>query len=120
VIQNSFAISPLQPAGTISSALTQNVIMLNNTSPSVVNFTLPSAGPGTAGKDIWVDGTDFTANGQSMAIFTAAGDAMIAHNTVICSTPPAGLTCGIPSLSINYRLHVVSDGNHHWYPVQWN
>ena len=95
--------------------------MVNNTSASVVNVTLPSAGGGTAGKDIWVDGNDFTSAGNSMAVFAAAGDALIVKGVIVCSTPPAGLTCTSASFSpINYRIHIVSDGNHHWYAVQWD
>jgi hypothetical protein len=110
----------VQQTGTISGALPQSVILVNDA--SVVNVTLPSAGPGTAGKDIWIDGSDFTSNSQSMAVFAASGDAIIIDNVVVCnSTPPAGLTCngGYPSFPINYRINVVSDGNHHWYAVQW-
>jgi hypothetical protein len=121
LIQNSFAISAQQPAGAISGALTQNVILVNNTSAGAVSVTLPSAGPGTTGKDIWVDGNDFSTNGNSMNIFAASGDAIIVKGVVVCSTPPAGLTCTLASFGpINYRLHVVSDGNHHWYSVQWD
>ena len=121
-ILNSFAISPVQPAGTVSSALTQNVILLNNTSPSPVNFTLPSAGPGTAGKDLWIDGNDFSTNGNSMNILAATGDEIIVHNAVICSSTPPGLqACTLAAFGpINYRLHVISDGNHRWYSVQWD
>jgi hypothetical protein len=120
LILNSFAISPVQPPGAISGALTQSVILVNNTSPTPVSFTLPSAGPGTTGKDIWVDGNDFTAAGQTMNIFAASGDALIVKGVVVCSTPPAGLTCTNASFPINYRINVVSDGNHHWYAVQWD
>ncbi|HEV3199996.1 MAG TPA: DNRLRE domain-containing protein [Bryobacteraceae bacterium] len=122
LIQNNFAFSSAQPPGAISGSLAENVILLNNTSGGApVNFTLPSAGPGTAGKDIWVDGTDFTANGASvMHIFTAAGDAIIVKTVIVCTTPPAGLSCTNASFPISYRLHVVSDGNHHWYSVQWD
>jgi hypothetical protein len=121
LIENSFTISPVQAPGTISSSLTESVILLNNTSPDVVNFTLPSAGSGTAGKDIWIDGNDFSDNGDSMTIFAASGDAIIVHTAVVCNaTPPAGLTCNLASFDINYRMHVVSDGNHHWYVVQWD
>jgi hypothetical protein len=86
----------------------------------VVNVTLPSAG--TAGKDIWVDGNDFTSAGNSMAVFAAVGDALIVKGVVVCTNPPpAGLSCNSPSFSpINYRIHIVSDGNHHWYAVQWD
>ena len=122
LIENSFAISAVQPAGAISGALTESVILVNNTSAGAVNVTLPSAGPGTAGKDIWIDGNDFSSNSQSMAVFAASGDAMIVHEVVVCnSTPPAGLTCnaGYPSFPVPYRINVVSDGNHHWYAVRW-
>ena len=121
VITNAFAISSQQAPGTISGLLTENVILLNNTSPNNVSFTLPSAGPGTSGTDIWIVGNDFTANGSpEMDIFAAGGDALIIHQDIICSTPPTGLTCNAPSLAIAYRAHVVSDGNHHWYAVQWD
>ena len=121
VFLNSFAISAVQPAGTISGALTQNVILVNNTSAGSVSVTMPSAGPGTTGKDIWIDGNDFTTNGNSMNIFAASGDAIIVKTVVVCTTPPAGLSCSIASFGpINYRAHMVSDGNHHWYPVWWD
>jgi hypothetical protein len=110
----------VQPAGVVSSALTQSVILVNNTSPSVVGITLPPAGAGTAGKDIWIDGNDLTAAGQSMSISAASGDALIVKNEVVCTTAPAGLTCTNSTFGpINYRIHVVSDGNHQWYAVQW-
>jgi len=121
-ILNSFAISPVQPPGAISSSLTENVILVNNTSAGVPNFTLPSAGPGTAGKDLWIDGNDFTTNGNSFNILAAAGDEIIVHNAVICSSTPVGLqACTLATFGpINYRLHVISDGNHRWYSVQWD
>jgi hypothetical protein len=106
----------------IPGTLTQSVILVNNTSgSSIFNFTLPSAGPGTAGKDIWLDGNDFTTNGNQFNALAASGDAIIVTNQVICTTPPAGLTCTLGAFGpLNYRLHVVSDGNHHWYSVQWD
>ena len=122
VILNSFAISAVQPAGTISSGLTQSVILVNNTSAGVVNVTLPSAGAGTAGKDIWIDGNDFSNGGNSMTIFAGTGDELIIHNVVVCSSTPSGLqACTAGSFGpINYRIHVVSDGNHKWFAVQWD
>jgi hypothetical protein len=113
LIQNNFAISSVQPPGTISSSLTQSVILLDNTDG--INFTLPSAGSGTAGKDIWIYGNDFSDSANSMTIFAASGDELIVHDEAICSS------CTNTSFGpVNYRLHVVSDGNHHWYAVQWD
>jgi hypothetical protein len=121
LIQNSFAISSVQPPGAISSALTQNVILMNNTSAGSISVTMPSAT--IVGQDIWVDGNDFSTNGNTMNIVAASGDAIIVKNLIICSTPPAGLTCSTTTHAfgpINYRAHMVSDGNHHWYPVWWD
>ena len=103
----------MQLPGAISSSLTQSVILLDNTDG--INFTLPSAGSGTAGKDIWIYGNDFSDNANSMTIFAASGDELIVHDEAICSS------CTNTSFGpVNYRLHVVSDGNHHWYAVQWD
>ena len=110
-ILNSFTISPEQPAGTISSSLTQNVILVNNTSAGNAQITLPSAGPGTAGKDVWIVGNDFTTNGNTFDVLAASGDEIIVHNAVFLN---------LTSFPINYRLHVISDGNHRWFPVQWD
>jgi hypothetical protein len=118
LILNSFAISSVQPAGAVSSALTQAVILVNNTSPGNVNITLPSAGPGTTGKDIWIDGNDFSANGNSFSILAASGDDIIVHCTP--QVPPVACNPFTTFGPIGYKMNLVSDGNHHWYPVSWH
>jgi hypothetical protein len=117
LIFNNFTITAsAQPPGAISSSLTQNVILVQNPAAEAT-YTLPSAGPGTAGKDIYLMMNDFHLAGANSILITAAsGEAIIIGSAVVCSSPPAGLTCTNPSFPVNNTgAHFVSDGNHHWY-----
>ena len=112
LIQNSFTISPLQPAnGAISGALTQNVILVSNPG-TVAMYALPSAGPGTAGKELVIVLDDFSANGNFINLTTAAGDQIVIGSAIVCTT---GAPCTNASFEVDFWVHVVSDGNHHWY-----
>jgi len=111
LIDNNFTISPLQPAnGSISGSLTQNVILLTNP-PAAATYALPSAGPGTTGKELVIVLNDFTlAGGNLINLTSASGDQIIIGADTVC---PSG--CTVASFQVNYWVHVVSDGNHHWY-----
>lgn len=113
LIQNNFTISPLQPAsGSISGTLTQNVILISNPS-TPATYALPSAGTGTTGKDLAIVLNDFSATtGNSINITAAAGDQIVIGSAIVCTTGPP---CTTTSFVVNFWLHVVSDGNHHWY-----
>ena len=113
LIQNNFTISPLQPAsGSISGALTQNVILISNPA-TPATYALPSAGPGTAGKDLAIVLNDFSATtGNFINITAAVGDQIVIGSAIVCTTGPP---CTNTSFVVNFWLHVVSDGNHHWY-----
>ena len=111
MIRNSFTISAVQPSGTISASLTQNVILVDNKSPTAPTFTLPSAGPGTAGKDLAIVLTDFSlSNGNSINLTAGAGDQIVIGSATVCASG-----CTNTSFPVNIWVHVVSDGNHHWY-----
>ena len=110
LINNSFSISPVEPAGALPN-VTQTVILVNNTSASVISVTLPAAT--TTGEDIAVLLNDFSNGGQSANVSPAAGDSIIGFATAtICASG-----CTLTSFQINFFAHFVSDGNHHWYCV---
>jgi hypothetical protein len=112
VIQNNFTISPVQPAnGAISGTLTQNVILVSNPG-TVATYALPSAGLGTTGKELVIVLNDFTAAGNSINLTAAAGDQIVIGSAIVCTT---GAPCTDLSFPVNFWVHVVSDGNHHWY-----
>ena len=112
LIQNNFTISALQPAtGAISGALTQNVIRISN--PAVIaTYALPSAGPGTSGKELVVVLDDFSVNGNSINLTAASGDQIVIGSAIVCTTGPP---CTDTSFTVDFWIHVVSDGNHHWF-----
>ena len=110
LIQNNFTISPVQPAnGAISPALTQNVILVSNPG-AVATYALPSAG--VAGKELVIVLNDFSANGNFINLTAAAGDQIVIGSAIVCTT---GAPCTDTSFVVNFWIHVVSDGNHHWY-----
>jgi hypothetical protein len=112
LIQNNFTISPLQPAtGSISGALTQNVIRISNPA-AVATYALPSAGPGTTGKELLIVLDDFSASGNSINLTAAAGDQIVIGSAIVCTTGPP---CTNTNFPVNFWVHVVSDGNHHWF-----
>jgi len=111
VIQNGFTISPLQPAGAISGALTQNVILLTNPAASAT-YILPSAGPGTTGKELLLVLNNFANNGNAINLTAAIGDQIVIGSAIVCTT---GAPCTNTTFPVNFWVHVVSDGNHHWF-----
>ncbi|MBZ5677903.1 MAG: DNRLRE domain-containing protein [Acidobacteriia bacterium] len=112
LIQNNFTISPLQPAtGSISGTLTQNVIRVSNPA-AIATYALPSAGPGTTGKELLIVLDDFSANSNSINLTAAAGDQIVIGSAIVCTT---GAPCTNTSFPVNFWVHVVSDGNHHWF-----
>jgi hypothetical protein len=109
VIRNSFTISPLQSPGTILGTLTQNVILVSNPA-AAATYTLPSAGPGTAGKELLIVLTDYSyANANNINLTAPTTDPIIIGSTTVCAS------CTTTSFPVNYWVQVVSDGNHHWY-----
>jgi hypothetical protein len=99
----------VQPTGAISGALTQNVILVSNP-VAAATYTLPSAGPGTAGKELLIVLNDYSlANANSINLTAPATDPIIIGSATVCTT------CTTTSFPVNIWVQVVSDGNHHWY-----
>jgi hypothetical protein len=114
LILNSFTISPIDSPATVAAGVTQNVILVNNTSVPAITLTLPAAT--TAGEDIAVVLSDFSNGGNSANVHAAAGDSIVGFVTAtVC---PSG--CTNTSFLVNFFAHFVSDGNHHWYCVTNN
>lgn len=109
VILNSFTISPVQNPGSISAALNQNVILVSNPS-AAATYTLPAAGPGTAGKELVIVLNNYALTGANSINLTAlATDPIIIGSATVCTS------CTTTSFPVNIWVQVVSDGNHHWY-----
>jgi hypothetical protein len=112
LIQNNFTISPVQPAsGSISGALTQNVTLISNPG-TPATYALPSAGLGTAGKELVIVLNDFSTSGNSINLTAAVGDQIVIGSAIMCTT---GAPCTNASFPVNFWVHVVSDGSHHWF-----
>jgi hypothetical protein len=110
LILNSFTISPVQSPGALSSALTQNVILVSNPA-AVATYTLPSAGPGTAGKELVLVQNNYAVTGANFFNLTAPStDPIIIGSATVCSSG-----CTNTAFEVDTWVHVVSDGNHHWY-----
>ncbi len=110
VILNNFTISTLQSPGALAASLTQNLVLVSNP-PAVATYTLPSAGPGTAGKELLIVPTNYSLSGSNDISLTApATDPIIIGSATVCASG-----CTNPSFLVSYFVQVVSDGNHHWY-----
>jgi len=110
LILNSFSISALQPTGAISGALTQNVILVTNPA-AAATYTLPSAGPGTAGKELVIVLNNYALSGANSINLTAPPtDQLVVGSDTVCTSG-----CTQASFPVDTWVHVVSDGNHHWY-----
>jgi hypothetical protein len=110
VILNSFTISPVQSSGPLSGGLTQNVILVSNPA-AVALYTLPSAGPGTAGKELVIIQNNFALTGANFFNLTAPStDPIIIGAVTVCTSG-----CTNTAFEVDDWVHVVSDGNHHWY-----
>jgi hypothetical protein len=91
--------------------VSQNVILVNNTSGAAIPLTLPAAT--TVGEDIAVVLNDFSASGRGADVSAAAGDTIQGFvSATICASG-----CTSTSFRVNFFAHFVSDGNHHWYCV---
>jgi Collagen triple helix repeat (20 copies) len=108
LIFNNFTISGLQQPGTISSGLTQNVILLNNTFGTPPTYTLPLAT--IAGQEIVIVLSDYSNSGNS--IIVKSTDPIIFYTASVCNSG-----CTQTSFGVNALAEFVSDGNHHWYGV---
>ena len=114
MILNTFTISPVLSPAAFAGGVTQNVILVNNTSGPAITLVLPPAT--TAGEDIAVVLSDFSATGNSANVQAGAGDSVFGFVTAtVCATG-----CTNTSFPVNYFAHFVSDGNHHWYCVTNN
>jgi hypothetical protein len=100
----------VQSVGANLSGLTQNVILVSNPA-AVATYTLPSAGPGTAGKELVIVQNNYALSGANFFNLTAPStDPIIIGNTTVCTSG-----CGTAAFEVDAWVHVVSDGNHHWY-----
>ena len=110
VILNNFTISSAQSPGAISGSLTQNVILVSNPA-AAATYTLPAAGPGTAGKELLIVLNNYAFTGANSISLTAPStDPIIIGSATVCASG-----CTNPSFSVDVWVQVVSDGKHHWY-----
>jgi hypothetical protein len=110
VILNSFTISPLQSSASISGTLTQNVILVSNP-VAAATYTLPAAGPGTAGKELIIVLTNYSlASANSINLTALSTDPIVIGSATVCTS-----SCTNTTFPVNTWVQVVSDGNHHWY-----
>jgi hypothetical protein len=110
VILNSFTISSVQSPGALSGALTQDVILVSNP-VAAATYTLPAAGPGTAGKELLIVLNNYSfASANSINLTALATDPIVIGSATVCTSG-----CTNASFPVNIWVQVVSDGNHHWY-----
>ncbi len=110
VILNSFTISAVQSPGSLSGALTQDVILVSNPA-AAATYTLPAAGPGTAGKELLIVLNNYSfASANSINLTALATDPIVIGSATVCTSG-----CTNASFPVNIWVQVVSDGNHHWY-----
>ena len=70
-----------------------------------------SAGPGTAGKELLIVLNNFAITGANSINLTApATDPIIVGSATVCTSG-----CSNTAFGVDAWVHVVSDGNHHWY-----
>ncbi len=115
LINNNFTISPVQAPGTLPNTLTQSVILVNNTSNSLVPVTLPAAT--TVGEEIELVLNDYrTIGGFTASVSAGAGDRIFVFpGATVCASG-----CTNTTFPVNYTAYFVSDGNHRWYCIDNN
>jgi hypothetical protein len=86
------------------------VILVSNPA-AAATYTLPAAGPGTAGKELLIVLNNYAFTGANSISLTAPStDPIIIGSATVCASG-----CTNPSFSVDVWVQVVSDGNHHWY-----
>jgi len=86
------------------------VILVTNPA-AAATYTLPAAGPGTAGKEFLIVLNNYAITGANSINLTALPtDPIINGSATVCTSG-----CTNASFGVDTWVHVVSDGNHHWY-----
>jgi len=86
------------------------VILVSNP-VAAATYTLPAAGPGTAGKELLIVLNNYSfASANSINLTALATDPIVIGSATVCTSG-----CTNASFPVNIWVQVVSDGNHHWY-----